>query len=961
MNPKMLLVALALFVLASCNTSGVGETVGVDTGGEDAAGDGMIFCMQESCLDDITGCIGGGPCVDQIACVDGCCEYTYLPEGTACANGCTEGGVCSVSGACLGGVEVPCPEEDGNPCTEPTCAGPGGGCVEVPVADGPTTLSSNCWDGLVCKNGEIDTTVATPTALAVDCQTLHDALDPNGCIGDVICVDSEVTCVEIPKPDGARCWSDIEGQAAQDVCTGQACTEGECLIDHEYDVVCGDADYPEGCDADCQACTELTCHWIDDPGSPDNPTSKVRYCFPGATLEVACDDGNGCTIGDVCVPDETTDGPLGKETLGFCEPGEGKTKEECLAEMELPALTCLKAGVTCDLEGGCAMDEEAANDWCMPPSGACVTVVQAYCTHIDLGDGNWNPATGCYLETSASDCDDANPCTEDLCFVGQGCSNDPVLNGTPCGNGLICMDGVCISGCVPDCDGKSCGDNGCGGSCGTCDDANPCTDDLCLDGGACSHPAINPGQGCVVPGICSGICQAGICTEAAVELCNGQDDDCDNQVDEGDICQPGWSCVDGECVEECSAVNGGWTAWGCGDCNAECGGGQQICSRACTNPGPSCGGAPCAGDDTEILTCNTQPCCDPVNGGWTDWSCGACSEDCGGGTQSCSRSCTNPSPSCGGATCAGSSTKTETCNTEACADYLPLGKTIYVIPGQIGPGEGPPGKTVIVFKLWGGGGGGGSPGDGGGGGFFHGNVPVSPGDLIELRVAEGGEAKGGGGGASYVFRNGVPVIIVAGGGGGGSDGCSGCTVDIEPDAGQGGGGGNPYGVGQDGVENNKYNCGAGGGKGGTQAGGGAGGTLNDNSPYSQCSIPGFAGGNDTGGAAMSGQCAQGSSASFEKGGSSSGGNGHGGGGGSGWHGGGGGAGKWTYCGGGGGGGVGYIAIGVNGASVAGWYEKPGGELEPEYQGDAGRGGDGQTEAFGAPATDGRPGMIVMNL
>ncbi len=48
-------------------------------------------------------------------------------------------------------------------------------------------------------------------------------------------------------------------------------------------------------------------------------------------------------------------------------------------------------------------------------------------------------------------------------------------------------------------------------------------------------------------------------------------------------------------------------------------------------------------------------------------------------------------------------------------------------------------------------------------------------------------------------------------------------------------------------------------------------------------------------------------------------------------------------------------------SVEGWYEKPGGELEPEYQGDAGRGGDGKTEAFGAPATDGRPGMIVMNL
>ena len=892
MNPRSILTLLVTFLILGCNASGTTESVGVDAAGDDAGADGMVFCLDGPCgtAADCPATVG---CLEAVACVEGCCVLTWAEEGTPCDDGCIVGGVCSVSGACLGGDALECVDEDGNPCTAPTCDAAAGGCVEVPLPDGETVVSSTCWDGIVCKGGQIDVTAATPTALAEDCQALDDALDPFGCVDEVICVDSEIACVEIPVSDGVQCWGEVEGQAAQDVCVGQSCQAGECHVDHALDAVCGADDYPDSCGADCQVCTALTCHWIDDPNGPDDAVAKVRYCFPGATLDVDCDDGNGCTIGDVCVPDATADGPLGKETLGLCEPGEGKSKEECLEDMDLPVLPCLKAGATCDLEGGCAMDEEAANDWCMPPAGACVTVLQAYCSYLGPDDGNWNPTTGCYIETSASSCDDANPCTGDLCVAGQGCSNDPVINGTPCGAGLICMDGVCVAGCVPDCDGKSCGDNGCGGSCGTC--------------------------------------------------------------------LPGWSCLDGDCVEACDPVNGGWTTWSCGDCNAECGGGQQICSRFCTNPVPSCGGAPCGGDDTEVLDCNTQPCCDPVNGGWSDWSCGACSEDCGGGTLSCNRTCNNPAPSCGGATCAGSSTMTEACNTDPCADYLPLGKTIYVIPGQVVTGEVPPGKTVIVFKLWGGGGGGGAPGDGGAGGFFHGNVPVSPGDLIELRVAEGGEAEGGGGGASYVFRNGVPVIIVSGGGGGGSDGCSGCTVDINPDAGQGGGGGNPYGEGQAGVANDKYNCGAGGGQGGTQAGGGAGGTINDNSPYTQCSIPGYAGGNDTGGANMNGQCAQGSSASFEKGGSNSGGNGHGGGGGSGWHGGGGGAGKWTYCGGGGGGGVGYIAIGVNGASVAGWYEKPGGELEIEYQGDAGRGGDGQTEPFGAPATDGRPGMIVMNL
>jgi hypothetical protein len=38
--------------------------------------------------------------------------------------------------------------------------------------------------------------------------------------------------------------------------------------------------------------------------------------------------------------------------------------------------------------------------------------------------------------------------------------------------------------CVPDCDGKECGSDGCGGYCGACDDPSP---DECLDGGVVEH------------------------------------------------------------------------------------------------------------------------------------------------------------------------------------------------------------------------------------------------------------------------------------------------------------------------------------------------------------------------------------------------------------------------------------------------------------------------------------------
>ncbi|MFH0840401.1 MAG: LamG domain-containing protein [bacterium] len=37
-----------------------------------------------------------------------------------------------------------------------------------------------------------------------------------------------------------------------------------------------------------------------------------------------------------------------------------------------------------------------------------------------------------------------------------------------------------VVGCTPDCDGKECGDDGCGGSCGTCSEGRECSADLCI-------------------------------------------------------------------------------------------------------------------------------------------------------------------------------------------------------------------------------------------------------------------------------------------------------------------------------------------------------------------------------------------------------------------------------------------------------------------------------------------------
>jgi hypothetical protein len=900
------LACTLLLVLLGCSSDPAGTDV--HSASDLWLEDTPVSCPGVACT-TASDCAKSGPCIAATNCLDGCCSYLYKPEATACELPCEGGGACNATGECVGTEPLACVDVDGNPCTAAWCDPGTGTCsaAEKPVADGTVPMESNCWEGLVCKDGAVDESSASPSSLQADCAAQNEAVKPMGCVEQVVCVDSEPDCVVLHKDEGSQCWAGGGGTGAS--CPGHSCSSnGDCLPDDALTVECGEEAWPAECDATCQECTTLTCHWIDDPANPDSPKKKVKYCKPEAVVGETCDDSNDCTEGDTCALASQTQGPQGKETLGECLEGEGTTKEACLAEMEWPALSCLKAGTSCDPLDGCTFDQEGADTWCSPPLSVCYNKAQTYCTHQDaLGDGKWNSETGCHIVFFAAEgCDDGNPCTEDLCDTGSGCINSQKENGTPCGEEMICQGGECLPVCVPNCDGKSCGGDGCDGSCGLCDDTNPCTLNICADGGQCTHPAGNQGAQCGAQELCLGQCQAGSCVETAVEVCNGQDDDCDDQVDEGDLCPAGFSCDAGVCKQDCT----------------------------------------------------------PAAGSWTDWSCGACSVECGGGTQLCTRSCTNPPPSCGGAQCGGAASEFLNCNLQICSNDLPTGTTVKSVCSVVTAGEVPAGKTSILLKAWGGGGGGGAPGGGGGGAFVQGTLAVQPGDELELRVGCGGEAKNGGGGASYVLKNGSTVLVAAGGGGGGSDGCSGCHKTTHPDVGHGGAGGPVNSSGQAGVPDNTYNAFISGGQGGSQGAGGAGGTTDDQSIYDGCVLNGYQGSANTGGANTMGICAEGYSASWYEGGKKGGGNGSGGGGGAGYFGGGGGGAKYTYNGGGGGGGSSWVAADVTGiTSEGGNLRTPGGTGIPGYANDAGLGGQGQTDPFAQPlnATPGNPGLIIMVL
>ena len=67
-----------------------------------------------------------------------------------------------------------------------------------------------------------------------------------------------------------------------------------------------------------------------------------------------------------------------------------------------------------------------------------------------------------------------------------------------------------------------------------------------------------------------------------------------------------------KCDYSC-AVNGGWTDYSeWTDCSADCAGGTQTRSRTCTNPEPAFKGLDCEGEAKETRECNTDPC--PGNG-----------------------------------------------------------------------------------------------------------------------------------------------------------------------------------------------------------------------------------------------------------------------------------------------------------------------------------------------------------
>src|SRR5262249_11402945 len=131
------------------------------------------------------------------------------------------------------------------------------------------------------------------------------------------------------------------------------------------------------------------------------------------------------------------------------------------------------------------------------------------CVHINnntatCDDGNActngdHCSAGACIGTTIN-CDDNNICTEDNCNTVTGCTHTsnsrPCSDGNACTLGDNCSNGNCVSGPLTD-----------------CDDNNPCTSDSCDRVNGCTHQPVADGTICVRPSGESGACFNSNCAQ----------------------------------------------------------------------------------------------------------------------------------------------------------------------------------------------------------------------------------------------------------------------------------------------------------------------------------------------------------------------------------------------------------------------------------------------------------------
>lgn len=145
-------------------------------------------------------------------------------------------------------------------------------------------------------------------------------------------------------------------------------------------------------------------------------------------------------------------------------------------------------------------------------------------------------------------------------------------------------------------------------------------------------------------------------------------------------------CEGDQCAIEDQVDYGGggtwseWQQWS--ECLETCGPGarrrRRVCNEKKTQQLGGTWGTHCQGQHDELEVCENKVCV--LDGAWSGWSVwGPCSQSCGAGTRSRSRSCTRPIPAGGGSDCVGHKYEVGSCHLAPCEVFT---HTVAILNGE---------------------------------------------------------------------------------------------------------------------------------------------------------------------------------------------------------------------------------------------------------------------------------------
>ncbi|UJR84929.1 Hypothetical protein I5071_70080 [Sandaracinus amylolyticus] len=533
----------AIFVLAACGGGDGGEpdaaapddaagfdaTRPEDASGIDASSGGRPWDGRDyEPPTPTTPCGEAGWCYAPEVCIDGECQPCVRSGSARRAAECCSGSLDPLTGECTGDTlscrdDADCGWRPGSSCRGGVCRFPPPG---EPCPDGVCALGE-CIDGM-CPECALGGSIVS---FAHECCSGSGNPTP---AGTVRCDDY--------SPVGRGCVVGV--QCANGACGYQGGGSLECLRSRPGDTCraaageralsCDDYEHP-GCCASSGACFE------------------TFACVSGACAGGTC----GCirtyprSMAACLSDDECCSGRCERGICACTPAGEPAVAPEYFEDEEENPLDIGESIVCCSGRVDGAL--------CAPGNGRCVSDAECLSGSCDPGDEDGRI---CDCSTEGAACahrDDccAVPgvrltCEGGVCSClrrcdGRSCGPDG-CGGTcgTCATGTMCDEttGACRAICTPSCAGRECGSNGCGGTCGRCiGGGSDCSDGSCVEvcrvtGSSCDGdpPCCDPGARCQASALAS--C-SNRCCRSAGRACASDDQCCSNDC-AGGVCSGYW-------------------------------------------------------------------------------------------------------------------------------------------------------------------------------------------------------------------------------------------------------------------------------------------------------------------------------------------------------------------------------------------------------------------------------------